>query len=831
LEKSGTALGKQEQINPKRSFEFLSQFCEEPMQTLWQDLRFGARMLIKKPGFTLIAVLTLALGIGANTAIFTVVNAAILRPLPFGEPESLVWMWGRFSQGNQASTSPPDFLDYRAQQHSFAEFAAMRFSSFNLTGGAEPERVVAADVTANFFQTLAVKPIQGRAFLPEEELPGRGNVAIISTGLWQRRFGDDPAAIGKTIQLDGQNHTIVGVVANQARLPEDAEIWKPLNFDQPQMKIRRFHFLRAIGRLKPGVSLQQAQSDMDAIAVSLERQYPDSNTTWRLRLVSLHEQMVGGIRFALYVLLGAVAFVLLIACANVANLLLVRAASRQKEIAIRNALGASRFRLIRQLLTESLLLSLLGGAAGLFLAVWGVEFLVKLAPEALPRIGEIGLDNRAFGFTVLLSLLTGIVFGLVPAWQASRPNVNETLKDGGKNTGAGSSRNRLRNALVVAEIALALVLLAGAGLLIQSFRNLQSVNPGFDPSNVLTMSMVLPELKYAEPEQRRIFWEQVLQTVRALPGVKAVATSTQLPLRGGGDTYFKIEGRPFSNPNEQVTAFNPEISHDYFRAMKIQLLAGRDFTEAETKAAPSKVIINDAFAREYFSDAGLPGPIGQRLIIDVGEQVTCEIIGVVGDVKQFSLQGQTQPAMYLPSIQTGFTALIVQTSGDPLAMFPAVREAVRSVDKDQPIANIRSMEQIVSTSVAEQRFRMQLLGAFAAVALALAGLGIYGVMSYAATQRTHEIGIRIALGAKATDVLRLVLGQGIRLVLRGVGFGLAGAVALTRLLQSLLFNVSATDLTTFTLITLLLTIVALLACWIPARRATKVDPMIALRCE
>ena len=798
------------------------------MQTFWQDLRYGARMLLKRPGFTLVAILTLALGIGANTAIFTVINAIILRPLPFGEPERLVWMWGRFSQGNRASTSPPDFLDYRAQQHSFEEFAAMRFNSFNLTGGKEPERVVAADVTANFFQALGVKPIQGRAFLPDEEQPGQGNVAIISAGLWQRRFGDDPAVIGQTIQIDGRNHTIIGVVANQARLPEGAEVWKPLNFDLAEMKIRRFHFLRAIGRLKPDVTLQQAQSEMDAIAVALEKQYPDSNTSWRLRLVPLHEQIIGDIRFALYVLFGAVAFVLLIACANVANLLLVRAASRQKEIAIRNALGASRFRLVRQLLTESLLLSLAGGIAGLLLAVWGTELLVRFVPDALPRMGEVSVDNRALGFTILLSLLTGAVFGLVPAWQTSRPNLNETLKESGKGAGTGASRNRLRNTLVVAEIALALVLLAGAGLLIQSFRHLQSVNPGFDPSNVLTMGLVLPEMKYAEPGQRRIFWEQVFQRVKALPGVNAVAATTQLPLRGGGDTYFKIEGRPFPDPTQQVTAFNPEISHDYFRSMKIPLLAGRDFTEAETKAAPRTVIINEAFAREYFRDVT---PLGQRLIIDAGELLTCEIIGVASDTKQFSLQAQTQPAMYLPSIQMGFSSLVVQTSGDPLAMVAAVREAIRTVDKDQPVANIRSMEQILSISVAEQRFRMLLLGAFAAVALGLAGVGIYGVMSYDATQRTHEIGIRMALGAQTGDVLRLVIAQGMTLSLMGVAIGLAASFGLTRLMKTLLFDVSATDPTTFAAVALLLVSVALLACWIPARRATKVDPMIALRCE
>ena len=798
------------------------------MEALLQDLRYGIRLLFKHPGFTAIAVLTLALGIGANTAIFSVVNAVVLRPLPFEDPERIIRMWGKFSQGDHAATSPPDFLDYRAQNSMFEEFAAMRSSSYNLTGDAEPERIIAADVTTNFFRALGIKPVQGRAFSPEEEQPGLAQVAIISEGLWRRRFGGVLPITGKTLTLDGKSYTVVGVAPNAARLLEDTEVWVPLTFDHPMMKVRRFHFLRAIGRLKPGVTLQQAQADLDAVSMGLERQYPDSNTTWRLRLVPLREELLGDIRTGLYVLLGAVAFVLLIACANIANLLLARAAGRQKEIAIRSALGARPTRLIRQLLTESMVLSAAGGGVGLLLAVWGTELLVKMTPDTIARAGEIGVDNRVLGFTLLLSLLSGVVFGLVPALQTSKPDLTESLKEGGKGTVAGMGNNRTHSFLVVTEMALALVLLIGAGLLVQSFRRLQDVDPGFDPTNTLTMRLFLPESKYGEPGRPRAFLDQVLERVAALPGVKAVGTTTHLPMRGGGDTYFKIEGRPFKDPNQQVTALNPGISHDYLNAMGIVLLKGRPFTDQETKEPQKTVIINEDFARTYF-----PGedPLGKRLVIDMGQSLTCEIIGVTRDIKQFSLQGQSAPTMYLPSIEVARASLVVRTQGDPLAMTSAVRAAVQSVDKDQPIANVLSMEQILSSSVAEPRFRTLLLSVFAALALALAGVGIYGVMSYAVARRTHEIGIRMALGARPGDTLKLVVGQGMTLALIGVAVGLVSAFALTRLLSSLLFGVSATDPLTFAVIALLLTSVAAVACYIPARRATKVDPMIALRYE
>ncbi len=792
-----------------------------------QDLRYGIRMLFKHRGFTIIALVTLALGIGATTAIFSVVDAVVLRPLPFRDPERVVRMWGTFSQGNQASTSPPDFLDYRAQNSTFEEFASRTSRSYNLTGDSEPERVSASLVTTNFFKAIGITPVHGRDFTVEEEAPGH-RVAIISEGLWRRRLGGELPVIGKTLTLDGATYTVVGVAPNSTRLLDDSDIRTPLSFDGDDMKVRRFHFLRAFGRLKPGISLQQATADLDAVAIGLERQYPDSNTTWRLRLVPLRDEMLGDVRTPLYVLLGAVAFVLLIACANVANLLLARAAGRQKEIAIRSAMGARPIRLIRQLLVESLVLAAAGGGLGLFLAVWGTELLVKLAPDTISRAGAIGVDTRVLGFTLVVSLLCGVIFGLAPALQTSRPDLNESLKEGGK--GAPSlSHNRTHRFLVVAEMALAMVLLVGAGLLVQSFRNLRNVDPGFVPSNVLTMLLFLPESKYGESGKAGAFVDQVLARVAALPGVEAVGTTLHLPFRGGGDTYFKIEGRPFADPNQQVTALNPSISHDFFNAMGISLLQGRGFTEQETKAEEKKtVIINESFARTYF-----PGeePLGNRLIIDMGRPATCEIIGVTRDIKQFSLLTEPIPTMYLPGINLGRSNLVVRASGDPLALTSAIRGAVQSIDKDQPIANVATMEEILSRSVGEPRFRTLLLGVFAALALVLAAIGIYGVMSYTVARRTHEIGIRMALGARPKDTLMLIVGQGLGLALIGVGVGFAGAFGLTQLLSSLLFGVSPTDLSTFVVIALLLTGVAAVACYIPARRATRVDPILALRCE
>jgi putative ABC transport system permease protein len=794
-----------------------------------QDLRYAIRLLWKKPGFTAIALLALALGIGANTAIFSVVNAVLLNPLPYEDPDQLVWVWGRFHLGNQASVSPPDFLDYRAQNQSFEYFAAMTaFGSFNLTGGAEPERIPGASVTTDFFQALGVRPILGRTFSSEESESGRERVAVIGQGLWQRRFGADPAAVGQSLTLDGKNFTVIGVAPTNTAMPQRAEIWVPLVLEGREMQVRRFHFLRPIARLKAGVTIDQAQADLDRVAGALEKQYPDSNTTWGLRLVTLEEQMVGSVRPALLVLLGAVSFVLLIACANVANLLLVRASARQKEIAIRQALGASRSRLARQLLTESVTLAIAGGVLGLGLAVLGINLLVSSIPDNLPRVREIGLDGRVLGFTLLISLATGIIFGLAPAFGASSPDLNESLKEGGRGT-AGARGNRTRSLLVVSEVALAIVLLIGAGLLIQSFRRLQQVDPGFNTENLLTMRITLSQSKYSEPQQAGAFFDQVLRRVESLPGVEAAGTTTHLPLSGmGGDTYFTIEGRPFDDPNQKVTAQNPWVSADFLQTMGIPLLKGRYFTEQETSQQPQSVIINESFANSFFAN---DDPLGHYLIIDLGRPFNCEIVGVVRDIKQFSLEGSGGPMMYLPSIRRGALALAVRTTGDAQALAAAVQSEIHAVDKDQPISSIRTMEQLLSDAVAGPRFRTMLLTVFAALALSLAAVGIYGVISYTVSQRTHEIGIRIALGARRGDVFKMVLGQAGVLTLVGVGVGLAASLALTRFMSSLLFEVSATDPLVFLVIPLTLSGVALGACLAPARRATRVDPMVALRHE
>ena len=794
-------------------------------EKMLQDLRYGVRMLLKNPGFSLLAVLTLALGIGANTAIFSVVNAVVLQPLPFREPERLVWIWGAFQQGNTASVSPPDFLDYRAQNRSFEELSAMRFSSFNLTGTSEPERLQGARVTTNFFRTLGVQPILGRDFLPEEEQPGRDVSVIVSEGVWRRHFGSNPEIVGQSLQLDGKSYSIVGVVPNRSRMPEQAEIWMPFTFDHPDLKVRRFHFLRPIARLKAGVSLQQAQADMDSIAQSLELLYPDSNTTWRTRLVALPEQLLGDSGRALYLLLGAVALVLLIGCANVANLLLSRAVARQKEIALRIALGASRWRLVQQLMAESLLFALLGGVAGLILANWGMKALVALSPQ-LPRAGEVTLSGTVLAFSFAVSMLTALIFGLVPAIHASRPELTDALKEGGRGSGTSGRQNRLRNMLVISEVALALMLLIGAGLFLQSFRRLQSVDPGFNPANLLTFSTFLPESKYPTEVQVGAFFGNVMERIRGLPGVQGVGLTTHLPMRGGGDTYFKIEGKPFPDPQQKVTAINPRVSHDYFRTMGIPLLKGRYFTAKETLEPLKTVIINESFERTYFENEEA---VGQRLIIDMGEAHTCEIVGVASDSRQYGLDSPLFPTMYLPSIRLFFGSVVIRTEGDPMNIAADVRNVVREVDSDQPIANLISMEQILAERVAEPRFRTMLLIAFGVLALLLACAGIYGVMSYNVTRRTHEIGIRMALGARGGDVLKLVIRQGMIPVLIGLGLGLTASLILTQVMQTLLFNVSATDPTIFAGTAVLLAAVGLVACYAPARRSSRVDPMVALR--
>ncbi|HJQ25166.1 MAG TPA: ABC transporter permease [Blastocatellia bacterium] len=800
------------------------------MNSLWQDLRYGARVLRKRPGFTLVAIITLALGIGANTAIFTVIYAVLLRPLPFDEPDRAVWMWGAVRErGNRASVAPLDFLDYRARNQSFAEFAAAISIpiSFNLTGDGEPERLSGAVVTTNYFAALGARPLLGRSFVGEEEQAGRDRVVILSHGLWQRRFGADPAIIDRTITLDGQSMTVVGVMPPKIRFPNDADLWRPMSFDaSPEMRQRRAHFLRPIGRLKADVTVEQAQAEIDTIARQLEEQYPDTNTKWTMLLVPLQERIVGDIRPTLWVLLGAVAFVLLIACSNVANLMLARATARYKEIAIRLAMGASRWHIIRQMLTESVLLAVAGGALGVLLALWGVDVLLSFSDASIPRAAEIGVNATVLGFTLAVSFITGALFGLVPALGASRPDLHDTLKEGSRSV-SGGARHRLRSLLVIAESALAVVLLIGAGLLIKSFVKLQQVSPGFDADHVLTMRIDLPRSK--TPEQVVNFYDQLQRHVAGLPGVEAVGMVSELPLSGQpNDTPFAIEGRAPEAPDQRPNADFRRVNQDYFSALRIPLLKGRQFTESEARQSAHVVIISERLAAQYFPDEE---PLGKYLLLGLSTPIRFEIIGVVDDVRHRSLATDAYPMMYLPMLDTPWTNLVIRTAGEPTSLAAAVRQEVGKLDPQQPVAAIKPMAQWLSESVAQPRFRTLLLGVFAGIALLLSVLGIYGVMSYVVAQRTREVGIRMALGAGRLAVLRLVIGQGMRLALTGVVLGLAAAYGLTRLLASLLFNVSATDPATFIGIALLLAGVAFLACYVPARRATKVDPMVALRYE
>jgi putative ABC transport system permease protein len=807
------------------------------MQKFFQDLRYGARMLIQNPTFTVIAVLTLGLGIGINTAIFSVVYAVLVRPLPFSEPDRLVWVWGNIRNGgNRASVSPLDYVDYREQNSSFEHFAAT-FSVptyANLTESGEPERLQVRWVTGNFFQAMGVNAALGRTFMLENEKTGNNQVVVLSYGLWQQRFGGDASLIGKSVTLDGRKFEVVGVMPPEFKFPEGATLWLPMSFDVlPEMRQRRAHFLRPVGRLKAGVSLQQAQTDMDQVAGQLEAQYPESNTGWNLRMVPLDEQLSGNIRPTLQLLLGAVGFVLLIACANVANLLLVKAAGRQKEIALRLALGAGRWRIVQQMLTESTLLALLGGTLGIIFASWGVGLIVAYSGNNLPSTAQIGIDRTVLAFTLGLSILTGFLFGLVPALQATQPELNQVLKEGGKSAGRGAARNRTRNLLVIVETAIAVVLLIGAGLLVRSFIRLQQIDPGFDSNNVLTMRIDLPQNngqeKYDTSERRALFWEQLETRLKALPGVEAVGMNTELPLSGEpNDTPFTVQGRPPVQPGQQFGADFRRVNQQYLTAMKIPLLRGRGFTQQEVRQDAHVVLISEALAQGVFPDED---PLGKQLLLGLSEQTPFEIIGIVGDIRHRTLDTPPAATMYLPELGTNWTNLTIRVAKDPLNLAGAVRNELHGIDSDLPVAGIRTMEQVVNQAVAAPRFRTGLLSLFAVVALFLASLGIYGVISHNVAMRTQEIGIRMALGANAASVLRLFIGQGLRLTLLGIGVGIIAAYGLSGLIQSLLFGVNTRDSLTFVGISMTLLAVALLACWIPAWRATKVDPMVALRNE
>jgi putative ABC transport system permease protein len=802
------------------------------METLFRDIRYGIRSLAKRPGFTAIALIALALGIGANTAIFSLVNAVLLRPLPFAEPDRLVWMFGNVRNAtNRASVSPLDFLDYRKQNTTFEEFAAqLSFPAHvNLTGNGEPERLTAAAVTGNYFQALGARAALGRTFQLENETPGREQVAVLSYGLWQKRFGGDPNIVSKTVMLDGKKIEVMGVMPQDFSFPAATELWVPINFDSsPDLKQRKAHFMRPIGKLKPGVTIAQAQADTDIIAQRLEEQYPDSNKGWNLRLVSLREQLVGNTRPTLLLLFGAVGFVLLIACANVANLLLVRAATREREIALRTALGAGRFRIVRQMITESVLLSLVGGTLGALLAIWGVDLLVTLSAGSIPATAHVRIDSTVLAFTFLISLITGVLFGLAPALRTMKLNLSESLKEGGRTGSEGGKSNKTRSVLVVLESAIAVVLLIGAGLLVRSLIQLQNINPGFDAHNVLTMRVDLSRDKYRTPEKAGNFFTQLESRLGGLPGVEAVGFVTELPLSGQpNDMPFNVEGRPAVAINESLDADYRRVNQHYFKALRIPLLRGRNFTEQEVKQSTKVLVISELLASQVFPNEE---PLGKRLIMVSGKD-PWEIIGIVGDVRHRALESRPFGAMYMPTYQTGWTNLVIRTQGDPTSLAAAVRKEVQVIDPDQPVAAVRTMDEWVDTSVAQPRYRTTLLGLFALLALVLASTGIYGVMSYSVTQRTHEIGVRMALGAKRSDVLTLVVRQGMLLVVLGVGIGLLGAFALTRVMSTLLFGVTAKDPLTFVAVAALLTLVAFIACYIPARRATKVDPLVALRYE
>jgi len=806
------------------------------MQALWQDLRYGARMLLKKPGFTLIATLTLALGIGANTAIFSVVNAVLLRPLPYPEHERLMQIFlhnpetpsGRGGYGNA------DFQALRERNQSFEKIAAISSgNNFSLTGSGAPEQVIGAVVTAEFFDALGIRPQRGRTFLAGDDKPGSPRTVVVSHGFWEKRLSSNPSAVGQTVTLNDESFTVIGVTPPDFRFTAfgPAELWTALRLDPP--RARPPYFLRVIGRLKPGVSAEQAQAEVSAICDQVQQQYPNSRSKVA-RVESFKRAIVGDAQLSLFVLLGAVFFVLLISSVNVANLLLARATEREREIAVRSALGASRLRLIRQALTESVLLALIGGTLGWLLAQWGVDLIVALSPEDLPRFDEISVDGRVLGFTLLVTCFSGLVFGLAPALQSSQVDLNMTLKEGGRSGAEGFRRRRLRELFIVSEFALALLLLVGAGLMIRSFLRLQRVNPGFDPDRALAAQIILPQSRYREAAKVGAFQQQLLQRVRALPGVQAASVSMSLPpdllmMRNP----FAVEGQTPAPGQSQPTAEQLLVSPDYFRTLGIRRHAGRDFTDADNSAAPFVVIINEALARQYFPHQD---PVGKRLqtgdYSPRGQWLT--IVGVVADVKYSGLREDIQPALYTPFLQNLWWRsmyLAVKAGGDPLSLINSVRNEVWAVDRDLPVTQIKTMDQLMSESVAEPRVYTTLLGIFGAVALLLAAIGIYGVMAYAVTQRTREIGVRLALGAQTGAVLRLVISGGMKLALLGTAIGLLAAFALTRLMSKLLFGVSATDPVTFALIALLLVWVALLACWIPAQRATKVDPMIALRCD
>jgi predicted permease len=812
---------------------------ERAVETVWQDLRYAFRMLRKSPGFTVVAISTLALGIGANTAIFSVINAVLLNPLPYRNANRLMMVWEQNSERGwfRNVVSAANFVDWRKQNHVFTQMAAIDDPSYDVSGTGEPTELQGEQVSADFFSVLGVRAALGRTFTPDEDQPKSSRVVVLSDELWQQRYGGNPALVGETIRLNRIPYTVIGVMPRGFYFPpfgDRAQLWTAgLDLTKPA---RTAHEYTSVARLKPGISLERAQAEMDTIASRLGQEYPEQKG-WGVQLIGVHEEAVGNTRPALLVLLGAVGLVLLIACANLANLQLVRIAGREKEIALRTALGAGRSRVIRQLLSESLLLAIAGGVGGLLLAAWGVKLLIMLAPPDTPGLVHAGVNLELLAFTLAISLATGIAFGLVPALGALKVDLSKSLKEGGRGSTEGIRSHRARALLVSLEFAVALVLLAGAGLLIRSFVALNQIDLGFDPHNVLTMRIALLGPHYQERSAQVEFFRDLLRNVQPLSGVKsaAVIDGCDLPPDGGCGMSFVIEGRPTPPPNLLPDASSRVISSDYFRTMGIALLRGRYFTDADNEHARRVVIINEKLARDYW-----PGrdPIGGRLDftgLGVKQPTWFTIAGVVKSVKNDGLEVAPRDEVYVPYTQypTWFTprALVVRTSDDPALLVAAVRHVVAALDKDQPISDVQTMDQIMSHAEAGHRFPMVLLGVFAALALTLAAIGIYGVVSYGVSQRTHEIGIRMALGAQKEDVHRLVVGQGIRLGVTGIGLGIVVALGLTRLMATMLYGVKSSDPFTFLVVCLVLLAVAAFACYIPARRATKIDPMVAVRDE
>jgi putative ABC transport system permease protein len=817
------------------------------MEALLKDLRYGARMLLKHPGVSAIAIITLALGIGANTAIFSIVDTVMLRPLPYKNPDRLVSLWENVPGYGRWRVTPANFFDWKKQNSVFEGVSAYGAMTLTLTGDGEPEQILGTMASSGFFNVIGVEPMLGRSFVEEEYEPGKDRSVILGHSFWQRRYGGNAGIINQAITLNGSKYTVVGVMppgtypgrpTTSGRISFDQseqQFWIPMTFSAQWANVRTAHVLGVLARLKPGISIDQGTAEMNAIGARLEQAYA-ANKGEGIIVNAFMNEVVGNVKPALFTLLGAVGLVLLIACANIAGLLLAQHAARSKEIAIRAALGAGRARLVRQFFLEGLLLSLIGTTAGIAIAKVGVDAIIKVIPSQIPRLSQVQLDWRVLGFALLLSLITCVLFAAIPAWHAAKPNLQSALEQGGRTSGAGSAHQRFRQSLIIVQVGIAVVLVVGAGLLIKSFWRLTQVDPGFKPEKVLSLSLTLPAAKYPDAAQVNNFYNQLVERISVLPGVEGASIAYDQPLQSNWVDGFSIEGRPTTTGEKLSANFNP-VSWDYFRTVGTEILSGRQFTHHDDQDHPGVVIVNEAFARRYFPHEK---PIGQRLKLNPPARIwrnerftSFEIVGITRNVKSAGLNAEPEPTYYVPSTQAPLQdmTILVRTQSDPTAIVPALRSAVLAIDPNQPVSNINTLEKLMADSIAQPRLNMLLMGLFGALALILAAVGIYGLLSYAVTQRTQEIGIRMALGAKMADVLKLVMKQVIVLALIGEVIGIAGALALTRVMRGMLFGVTPTDATTFVVVSAVLLGVALLACYFPARRATQVDPLVALRYE